>query len=314
MGKFLKFCLNNQVKIVLKKGASDNRGYLGINTADPKAPLHITGSGEIGLGAGDAIFFKFNTIDANLGTTINGTIYARELSAYYGTWNHTGIYSNWTIVSGQSIVSHNGVVGASDERIKKDIVDIDDGSALETLRLLKPKQYKYKDSVRGGFEPVWGFIAQEVRETLPYATTLRQDCIPSIYELASVSNSNVITFTNFDTSTLESNASVLKIYDTKDDEHLITINEVIDGHTIRVEEDLSEWIGSLDETGNVVAGNQIFVYGEQVDDFVFLKKESIFTVATAALQEVDRQLQTEKEKVKSLEERLATLEAIVLNK
>jgi hypothetical protein len=63
----------------------------------------------------------------------------------------------------------------------------------------------------------------------------------------------------------------------------------------------------------VVAGNQLFVYGQQVDDFVFLKKEAIWTVATSALQEVDRQLQAEKEKVASLEERLAALEAIVLN-
>jgi hypothetical protein len=59
----------------------------------------------------------------------------------------------------------------------------------------------------------------------------------------------------------------------------------------------------------VVAGNQLFVYGQQVDDFVFLKKEAIWTVATSALQEVDRQLQAEKEKVASLEERLAALEA-----
>lgn len=63
----------------------------------------------------------------------------------------------------------------------------------------------------------------------------------------------------------------------------------------------------------MVAGNQLFVYGQQVDDFVFLKKEAIWTVATSALQEVDRQLQAEKEKVASLEERLAALEAIVLN-
>ena len=80
-----------------------------------------------------------------------------------------------------------------------------------------------------------------------------------------------------------------------------------------MDEDLSEWIGSIDESGNVVAGNQLFVYGQQVDDFVFLKKEAIWTVATSALQEVDRQLQAEKEKVASLEERLAVLEAIVLN-
>ena len=126
--------------------------------------------------------------------------------------------------------------------------------------------------------------------------------------MANVSTSNVITFTNFDTSTLESNASVIKVYDTKDEEHLITLNKVIDEHTIRVEEDLSEWIGSLDETGNVVAGNQIFVYGQQVNDFTFLKKDAIWTVATAALQEVDKQLQAERSRNDALEARILALE------
>jgi hypothetical protein len=55
------------------------------------------------------------------------------------------------------------------------------------------------------------------------------------------------------------------------------------------------------------------VYGEEINDFHHLNKDAIWTIATAALQEVDRQLQAEKEKVKSLEERLAALEAIVLN-
>jgi len=44
---------------------------------------------------------------------------------------------------------------------------------------------------------------------------------------------------------------------------------------------------------------------------VFLKKEAIFTVATSALQEVDRQLQAEKAKLVSLEARLSALEAVV---
>ena len=41
---------------------------------------------------------------------------------------------------------------------------------------------------------------------------------------------------------------------------------------------------------------------------MFLKKEAIFTIATSALQEVDRQLQSEKAKVASLEARLSALE------
>ena len=179
---------------------------------------------------------------------------------------------------------------------------------METLRLLKPKKYQYVDGVERGEEPVWGFVAQEVRNTLPHATELRKDVLPNIYELANVSSSNVITFINFNTSNLESNASTLirtKGIDGQD--HDIHLVEVIDEHTIRVEEDLTEWTGSVDETGNVVAGNQLFIYGQEINDFVFLKKEAIFTVATAALQEVDRQLQAEKAKVATLETQLTSV-------
>ena len=101
---------------------------------------------------------------------------------------------------------------------------------------------------------------------------------------------------------------VLKVFDKDDTEHLINITEVVDDHSVRVEEDLSEWTGSVDESGNVVAGNQLFVYGQRVDDFVFLRKESIWTVATSALQEVDRQLQAEKARNDALEARISALE------
>jgi len=133
----------------------------------------------------------------------------------------TSIYATHAIVCGSYLSSVAGTIGASDERIKKEIVDVEDGAALETLRLLKPKQYKYKDEVQRGTEPVWGFIAQEVGATLPYATQTRTECLPNIYELVNVSDSNVITFTNFDTSNLESNAMVLKVYDVDDKEHLV---------------------------------------------------------------------------------------------
>ena len=102
---------------------------------------------------------------------------------------------------------------------------------------------------------------------------------------------------NFDTSNLESNALVLKVFDKYDKEHLINIAEVVDEHSVRVDVDLSEWTGTVEES----EGDKIFVYGQQVDDFVFLKKDAIWTVATSALQEVDR-------KVTALEARISALE------
>ena len=273
----------------------NSSGNVGIGTTTPYVKLHVNGGSNPNISYARRSYFLF----------FSGSL---QTESYF--WNETtSIYATADIISGRAVVAHEGTIGASDKRIKKEIVDVEDGSALDTLRLLKPKKYKYVDEVHRGTEPVWGFIAQEVRETLPYATQLRTDCLPNIYELANVSNSNVITFTNFDTSNLESNAMVLKVYDEDDTEHLVNIVEVVDEHSVRVDEDLTEWIGTVEGS----EGDKIFVYGQQVDDFVFLKKEAIWTVATSALQEVDRQLQAEKEKVKSLEERLAALEAIVLN-
>ena len=127
---------------------------------------------------------------------------------------------------------------------------------------------------------------------------------PNIYELANVSDNNVITFANFDTSNLESNALVLKVFDKYDKEHLINIAEVVDEHSVRVDVDLSEWTGTVEES----EGDKIFVYSQRVDDFVFLQKDAIWTVATSALQEVDRQLQAEKARNDALEAKLLALE------
>jgi hypothetical protein len=314
----------------------DGNGRLGIGTSTVRVPLHVHGGVNPEISSGQRYYGAFYNRGGG-----NSWIYD---TSYWG--ESTSIYGTHSIVCGGYLASLQGTIGASDERIKKEIVDVEDGSALETLRLLKPKKYKYVDEVQRGTEPVWGFIAQEVRETLPYATQLRTDCLPNIYELANVSASNVITFTNFDTSNLESNAMVLKVYDVNDAEHLVNIAEVIDGHSIRVNEDLSKWTGSVDESGNVITqtetttltleeyealalddntnyvlgesntytkttttniGNNLFVYGQEVSDFLFLKKEAIFTVATSALQEVDRQLQAERVKVATLETQVASV-------
>jgi hypothetical protein len=333
-------------------------GNVGIGTTTPHAKLHVNGANNLDASSASRTFFYYGN--------------SSGLSSDTNTWGNASIYATHSIVSSSYLASIAGTIGASDTRIKKNIVDADDAECLEVLRLLKPKKYQYKDEINRGTEPVWGFIAQEVRETLPHATQLRQDVLPNIYELANVSSSNVITFTNFNTSNLESNATTLirtKGIDGQD--HDIHLVEVIDEHSIRVEEDLTEWIGSVDETGNVIAeittttitpeeyegvedtsgyvanisgyqnanvvisveeynaledtagyeeiidnytktvttypGTQLFVYGQEVDDFVFIKKEAIWTVATAALQEVDRQLQAEKAKVATLESQLTSV-------
>jgi hypothetical protein len=267
------------------RGTLAVRGRVGVGTSSPNAELHVVGaSGQ--LTSAQHYGFASGGPASNYGTGVHNTV---------------SIYGNDDIVAGGYVLSHAGTMASSDERIKKEIVDVEDGEALSTLRLLKPKQYKYRDDVKRGTESVWGFIAQEVSATLPYATQLRRETVPNIYELANVSDSNVITFTNFDTSTLESNVFNIKVFDTENNEHTVNLTEVINERSIRVNKDLSKL------TANVMTGNQIFVYGQQVDDFTFLKKDAIWTVATAALQEVDRQLQNEKIRNNTLETQVSDL-------
>ena len=88
----------------------------------------------------------------------------------------------------------------------------------------------------------------------------------------------------------------------------VNILEILDEHTIKVDKDLTEWGGVLDASGQLIPGNKIFVYGQEINDFHTLNKDAIWTVATAALQEVDRQLQAEKQKTALLETTLASVQ------
>jgi uncharacterized coiled-coil protein SlyX len=267
-----------------------NGGNVGIGTANPYAKLHVNGIGGYSIGNVSGYQRRW-------------WIYSHGIlnSSNDGWANDVSIYANRDIMSGDHFVSHNGSFTSSDQRIKKDIVDVDDAFALESLKLLKPKKYKYKDTISRGEDPVWGFIAQEVRETLPHATRLRQDFIPNIYELSNVSDSNVITFSSFNTSNLETTTSKLRLKCIDGNDKEVSIVEVIDETKIRVNEDLTEWMGAVDEDGNVVSGNQIFVYGEEVDDFVFLKKEVFIPICVSSIQELDRRLEADKARIVELE-------------
>ena len=163
----------------------------------------------------------------------------------------------------------------------------------------------YKEKVRSKTNRVLGFIAQEVAEVLPDAVSITRDAIPNIQIEASVKK---IDENKFELTLKEPHSvnvgAILAIRAPKLPQREVEVVSVIDDTTFTI---------FAEEFDIDRVGDRVWVHGEYVDDFHNLNKDAIWTVTTSALQEVDRQLQAEKEKVKSLDERLATLEAIVLN-
>ena len=235
-----------------------------------------------------------------------------------GLWISTGTYDTYEYgvnlpqqVSGQValyaedqfIVAGRDILVKSDNRIKTNIVDIEDDEALIKFRMLKPKKYQYKHSIHKGNHCVYGFLAQDISGVIPEALNIVTEYVPNIYETATIVGTNVIRFSTFDTSELvgdsENVNKSIRIIDSNNKKISITLSNVIDSQNIQVVEDLTQYD---------VSDSAIFVYGEEVNNFHLLKKNAIWTLSAAALQEIDRQQQIDKAKISSLEEKNSSLE------
>ena len=90
---------------------------------------------------------------------------------------------------------------------------------------------------------------------------------------------------------------------------------MVNSYTVETDTDLQSFI----RTDSSVA-NCVFVYGQIVENYETLSKDYIWTISTAALQEVDKQVQEEKtqrqaleNKVNQMETQLASLTTILTN-
>jgi len=262
--------------------------------------MRINNNGYVSIGTNSSVYPLY--VATNKAFSDGGIRYFNYATNLTYSDNSTSM-GNTSIVAAGSIGSAGGYIFAySDRRIKKDIVQINDDSALQAVRALNPCRYRYKDPIaKNEYNLVEGFIAQEVAEVIPGAVKIEPGDIPNVMVRGSCSG-DIITIPNFDTSTLELDASgnifpkLKLVIDDKDKEVFVNIQEVVSSTELRVEiidDDITE------------LPSEIFIYGQYVDNKLALVKDKIFTVGISALQEVDKQQQADKARIATLETQLA---------
>jgi hypothetical protein len=251
----------------------NNNGRIGIGNTNPQYKLHLNGTGVSTNTFGGYIDYQ--------AAAVGGALSRPVVAAFEGGW----------------VVSGVGFIIFSDQRIKSDITNVDIHSNLEIFRKIRPVNHRYIDKLEYGSVRKYGFIAQEVEQLLPDAVIKGTQIIPSIYKRATVVN-NVLHFNNPIQDIQQFNIGTkLKCYDEKNEIVWVTIKDIIDTQNIEIEEEITN--------------DKLFVYGHSVDDFLQLDKDTIWTVATAALQEVDRQQQADKARIAELEAKVSEQQSLI---
>jgi hypothetical protein len=250
----------------------------------------IASNGNIGIGTNNP-GFRLEVVGNN--TTDAGTFSAYYLggsgvSTYGGPWTNTSAKFTGNVWCTTNFITN------SDVRIKEDIQDINDDTALQSILSIEPKTYKYVDKLERGDKKVYGFIAQQVKEIIPEIVSIQIFYIPNIYSVADY-NSNVITLSSQPTKVVIKVDDKIKCYDKDNKELLVEVIEVIDDLTFRIKD--IEY-----------SDTEIFVYGTEVDDFHTLNKDYIFTLNVCATQELYRRIEAQSLLIKSQDDRIKDLE------
>jgi hypothetical protein len=198
-----------------------------------------------------------------------------------------------TIFNNGDFRTSGSQISDSDNRIKKDVEDIDVSDALRMILAVEPKTYRYIDDGRGmggdgeqREHRVYGFIAQQVKDVIPDATETMKDILPNVMKRAVRDKNRVY----LDLTGYGDLSRKINIRFKNGGGYNFTIVEVNKEYFVIDTED--KGIG------------EVFVYGYEVDDFHILTKDTIYTLNVCATQELYRKIVSQDKKIKELEEKL----------
>ena len=220
-------------------------------------------------------------------------------------FNNTSGVAIATILNNGNLRVAGSLITDSDIRIKKDVENIDSGSALQMILAIEPKTYRYIDDERrrgcssgsSSSECVYGFIAQQIKEVIPDATLIQKEFLPNIMKWVTREKNRVyLDLTGYGDLLLTEGAYNRKI-------NIRFKNG--GGYNFDILEVNKEYF-VIDTADKHI--EEVFVYGYEVNDFHKLTKDYIYTLNVSATQELNRRVETQNHIIKTLEDRIKELE------
>jgi hypothetical protein len=285
-------------------------GHLGSHLSFIRAASNVMGLGygqsssSFGFGPGVATAFSPTHLSIDtaggvkIGTTsavgrLNVGAQAAAVVASLGYFNGSGagaldrptlsqavsIYADGTILSYEFNIS-------SDLRIKTDLHASEPVKDLKTLMGIEVTDYHYKDKLARGNGSHKKVIAQQVEKVYPQAVNTTIGVVPDIFKQAAVKDGWIKLATD-----LKKGDRVRLISEKEEGVH-----EVLE---VKADRFLTEF---------KPAGDQVFVYGREVNDFRSVDYDAIAMLNVSATQELARQLETVQAENAALRRELVTQE------
>jgi hypothetical protein len=205
-----------------------------------------------------------------------------------------GIYSPHMIWAEHYVV-------ASDRRIKTEIEELNDTEALDIVNKLETVKYHYKCNKKRRENKTIGFIAQDVREHLPEATTIRTEFIPND-ELIECNdwNENILTV---NVSWEDNNTGILKF--------IVVNNDDEEEEEIDLKCEMEDGNKTNKFKFEKMYDNCLWIKTE-VDDFIVIDKNQIFATHHSAIQELSRKNDTLVAENTALKIRMDAMDAAII--
>ena len=297
----------------IKKNNTNNiyydKGYVGIGVSYPQASLHVnsniilngninnTNSTEFIIDSPSSIKFSINNDTASNIEIYKGSTYFKNQNVTItGNLTVNGNIEvqsgcNINIIGGGYYQSNTANINTattpifSDYRIKTNIIDINDNTALQQILGIKPKTFNYIDKNERGTDLVYGFIAQDVKEIIPQAVKVETQFIPNIYKSFDYNNiTNQITTTEDLSSNLLLNDNIM----IKDNDNYYKTAYITNITSNNIKVDIK------------INGDNCFIYGKKITDFHTLDKSYIYTLNVCATQDLYKMIEYQQSNINNI--------------